>query len=154
MLSDKEREEIEAEMARYPHKRAMVPEALRIVQTHRGWISDESVRDVAELMGMSAEEIDTIASSYNMIFRRPVGRHVILYCDNVSCWIMRSDAVRDHLVKRLAAGPGETTKDGRYTVLPSACLGDCHHAPVMMVDDEMHGNLTPEKIDRILERYT
>lgn len=153
MLSDTERKEIEAELPRYPQKRAMVPEALRIVQKHRGWVTDDGVKDVAEVMGMSVEEIETIATAYNMLFRREVGRHVVMLCDNVSCWIMGSDRLCDHLKRKLGVELGGTTADKRYTLLPSACLGDCHHAPSMMVDEEIHGNLTPEKIDEILERY-
>jgi len=153
MLSESEREEIQRELPRYAHKRAMVPEALRIVQEHRGWVNDDGVKDVAETLAMSVDEIETIATAYNMIFRRPVGRHVILLCDNVSCWVMGSEALQVHIAERLHIGPGQTTPDNRFTLIPSACIGDCHEAPAMIVDGEMYGNLTSERIDEILERY-
>ncbi len=153
MLSESEREEIQRELPRYAHKRAMVPEALRIVQEHRGWVNDEGVKDVAEILAMSVDEIETIATAYNMIFRKPVGRHVILLCDNVSCWVMGSETLQLHIAERLHIGPGQTTPDNRFTLIPSACIGDCHEAPAMIVDGEMYGNLTSERIDEILERY-
>jgi len=153
MLSELETEQIRSEIPRYPELRAMVPEALRIVQEHRGWISDESLRDVASLLSMSVEEVDSVATGYNMIFRRPVGRHVIMVCDNVSCWIMGSDAILTKLRERLDVAPGGTTADGRFTLLPSACLGDCHEAPVLLIDGDYHANVTPEGIDAVLESY-
>src|SRR5207244_10153827 len=88
MLTTEERSEIEAEFPRYPTKQAVCIEAMRIVQRHRGWVSDDSLRDIAELVEMSVTELDSIASFYNLIFRKPVGRHVIMLCDSVSCWIM------------------------------------------------------------------
>jgi len=153
MLSANEIREIETESARYPTRQAVCIDAMRIVQRHRGWVSDESLRDIAEHLGMSVTDLDSIATFYNLIFRRPVGRHVIMICDSVSCWIMGYDRMREHLGKRLGIGLGETTKDNRFTVLPIVCLGCCDHAPAMMVDDTLHADLSPEKIDRTLERY-
>ncbi|MHB9024234.1 MAG: NADH-quinone oxidoreductase subunit NuoE [Armatimonadota bacterium] len=153
MLSDEERSEIQAEMQHYPDKQAVVPEALKIVQRHRGWVSDEAVQDIAGLLNMSAEQVDSIATFYNLIYRRPVGRHVILLCDSVSCWIKGYKNMLDCLFSRLGIGFGETTKDGRFTLLPTVCLGACDHAPAMMIDNDLHVDLTPEKIDQILTTY-
>jgi NADH-quinone oxidoreductase subunit E len=153
MLTAEERREIEAEFARYERKRSAALEALKVVQQHRGWVCDEALRDVAELIEMSPAELDGVATFHSLIFRRPVGRHVILLCDSVCCWTMGYDAVREHLAARLGIRLGETTRDGRYTLLPAACLGACDQAPAMMVDRELHGDLTPEKVDEILARY-
>lgn len=153
MLSDQERLEIEEEFPRYPTKRAVGIEALKVVQKHRGWVDDAAVRDIAAFLGMTPEELDNVATFYNMIFRRPVGRHVILTCDSVSCWILGGESLREHMSKRLGIGLGETTTDGRFTMLPIVCLGDCDHAPVMMIDSDLHRNLTPENLDTILDRY-
>ena len=153
MLTAEERQEIEAEMARYPTKEAVYIDAMKIVQRHRGWISDESLHDIAEFLGMSRDDLESVATFYNLIFRKPVGRHVIMVCDSVSCWIMGGDRQCRHASERLGVQSGETTADGRFTLLPIVCLGACDHAPVMMIDDDMHLDLTPEKIDRILERY-
>ena len=153
MLSDEERHEIEAEVAIYPQKRAACIEALKVVQQHRGWVSDEALDEVAGLLEMTPDELDGVATFYNLIFRKPVGRHVILICDSVSCWIMGYDNLLGHLRSRLGIDLGETTADGRFTLLPSVCLGACDRAPVMMVDDDLHLDLTPERIDQILAGY-
>ena len=153
MLSDEERREIESEVAIYPQKRAACIEALKVVQQHRGWVSDEALDEVAELLEMTPDELDGVATFYNLIFRKPVGRHVILICDSVSCWIMGYDNLLGHLRSRLGIDLGETTADGRFTLLPSVCLGACDRAPVMMVDDDLHLDLTPERIDQILAGY-
>ena len=153
MLSNEERREIEAEVAIYAQKRAACIEALKVVQQHRGWVPDEALDEVAELLEMTPDELDGVATFYNLIFRKPVGRHVILICDSVSCWIMGYDNLRGHLRSRLGIDLGETTADGRFTLLPSVCLGACDRAPVMMVDDDLHLDLTPERIDQILAGY-
>jgi len=152
-LSAEERREIEAEYARYPTKRAVCIDAMKIVQRHRGWVSDESLEEIAQLLEMSLDELDGVASFYNLLFRKPVGRHVVLLCDSVSCWIMGYDAVREHLCAKLGVKMGETTTDGRFTLLPIVCLGGCDRAPSMMIDDDFHGPLDAGKIDQILENY-
>jgi NADH-quinone oxidoreductase subunit E len=153
MLSPEERQEIEAELARYPQKQAACIDALKIVQRHRGWISDESIRDIAEFLGMSADDLDSVATFYNLIYRKPVGRHVILLCNSVSCWIMGYERLRQRLSQQLGIQFGETTSDGRFTLLPIVCLGTCDHAPALMVDNDLHGDLSPDSVDRMLEKY-
>ncbi len=151
MLTDDERREIEAEFPRYPDRQSVCIDAMQIVQKHRGWVSDEALGDIADLLGMSLADLDGVATFYNLIYRRPVGRHVIHVCDSVSCWIMGYDAVREHLFNRLGISYGETTPDNRITLLPIVCLGACDHAPAMMVDRTVHQDLDPQKIDAILE---
>lgn len=136
-----------------PMPRAGCIEALTVVQRHRGWVSDEGVIDVAALLGMTPAEVDSVATFYNFIFRGPVGRHVVLLCDSISCWVMGYENLLDHLKTKLGVEPGGTSADGRFTLLPNVCLGACDEAPAMMVDDELYGRLTPAKIDEILERY-
>ncbi len=151
MLTAEERQEIEAEMARYPTKEAVRLGAMKIVQRHRGWVSDESIRDLGELLHASPADLDSLATFYNLIFRKPVGRHVIMLCDSVSCWIMGYDRIRQHLTERLGIGFGETTPDNRFTLLPIVCLGACEQAPAMTVDNTLRGNLDPARIDSLLE---
>jgi NADH-quinone oxidoreductase subunit E len=153
MLTPPERSEIEAEFPHYPDKQSVCIDAMRIVQKHRGWVSDEALRDIGELLGMTTTELDSVASFYNLIFRRPVGRHVIYLCDSVSCWIMGYERLQHHLGTRLAINLGETTPDKRFTFLPIVCLGACDHAPVMMVDEDTHLDVEPGKIETILEGY-
>jgi NADH-quinone oxidoreductase subunit E len=154
VLSEKEIAAIRGEREAWPHARAAIPEALRIVQKQRGWVSDDAVRDIGDLLGVGADEVEGVATFYNMIFRKPVGRHVVVYCDSVSCWIRGCDAVRRRLEERLGIEPGGTTADGAVTLLPIGCLGACDKAPAIMVDEELHGNVTPQRIDEILEELT
>lgn len=154
MLSDVERREIERELQHYEHKRAACIEALKIVQRHQRWVSDESIREVAAMLEMTPDELDSVATFYNLIFRKPVGKHVILLCDSVSCWIMGYRRLREHLQARLGIRLGETTADGRFTLLPIVCLGACDHAPALMIDDELYRDVDPQKLDAVLERYT
>jgi NADH-quinone oxidoreductase subunit E len=153
MLTTAETEAIEAIARRYENKQGASIEALREVQRSRGWVSDENLRDVARLLDMSADELDGVATFYNLIFRRPVGRHVILLCDSVSCWIMGCEALRRGIESRLDIKAGETTADGRFTLLPTVCLGACDHAPVMMVDDDLIGGLEIGQLDEVLARF-
>lgn len=153
MLSEQERREIEAHARHYPNNRAVCIEALKIVQQHRGWVSNEGIADVAEALQMKPAELESVATFYNMIFRKPVGKHVILLCDSVSCWIMGYERLRQHLGDRLGIRPGQTTTDGCFTLLPNVCLGACDHAPVMMVDDVHYQDLDPPRIDEILASY-
>ncbi|HLJ17860.1 MAG TPA: NADH-quinone oxidoreductase subunit NuoE [Bryobacteraceae bacterium] len=153
MLSEEERREIEAEFPHYPTRQALSIDALRIVQKHRGWVPDEALDDIGELLGMSRSDLDGVATFYNLIFRKPVGKHVIYLCDRVSCWIMGCRQLGDHLTARLSAQFGETTVDGQFTLLPIVCLGACDRAPVLMIDDDLHLDLDPAKLDAILEHY-
>jgi len=153
MLTAEEIDEIEKEAARYPRRDAVSIDALKIVQKRRGWISDESLVDIARHIGMSPTDLDSIATFYNLIFRRPVGRHVIMACDSVSCWLMGCDAVEARLKERLGIGLGETTPDNRFTLLPIVCLGHCDHAPAMMIDEDLYGDLDVAKIDAVIGKY-
>jgi NADH-quinone oxidoreductase subunit E len=140
-------------MHRYPRKQAVCIEALKVIQRHRGWVSDESIRELAEFLEMTPDELDSVATFYDKIFRRPVGKHVIFVCDSVSCWIMGYDRVRERLTQLLGTKLGETSADGLFTLLPNVCLGACDHAPVLMIGDDLHRDIEPDKIEGILDRY-
>ncbi len=111
------------------------------------------LKDVSGLLGISPDELDGIATFYSLIFRRPVGRHVILICDSVSCWVMGYEKILSHLRKRLGIGPGETSADGKFTLLPVACIGVCEHAPALIIDTEVYKDLDEERLDEILGKY-
>lgn len=153
MLSSEEEREVQSEIDRYENKTAASIEALRIVQRHHGWISDEALRALALKLEMTPAELDSVATFYNLIFRKPVGEHVVFFCDSISCWILGQDEVRRRITEYIGAGSGETSADGRFTLLPIQCLGTCDHAPAMMVDDELHRDLDPEKVEAVLARY-
>jgi NADH-quinone oxidoreductase subunit E len=154
MLTTEERETIEAKLADYPNTQALAIEAMLIIQRHQGWVSDEKLRALSNLLGLSLADLDGVATFYNLIRRRPVGRHVALICDSVSCWIMGSERMRDYLCNRLGTPLGGTTSDGRFTLLPIVCLGACDHAPAMMIDGTLHEDLDEPKIEEILSHYT
>ena len=147
LLAEQEIADIENEIIHLPNRASAAIDALKIVQSYRGWISDESLNAIAELLDMSAGELDGIATFYNLIYRQPVGEKVILYCDSVSCWLMDGDVVCEKIKQKLGVDYGGTTADNKYTLLPVTCLGDCDHAPAMMVGEELHHNLTTDNIE-------
>jgi NADH-quinone oxidoreductase subunit E len=141
VLSDIELAEINAELAHVPIPAGAAIDALKIVQAHRGWVSDESLTAIARHLSMSAEELEGIATFYTLIFRRPVGEKVILLCDSVTCWIKGYEKIQQQITQKLGIELGETTTDQRYTLLPMTCLGACDKAPVMMIGDDLYENL-------------
>ena len=153
MLTDLEIQAINTELEHAATKASASVDALNIVQRHRGWVSDEAVKDVAAMLEMTTDELDAVATFYSFIFRRPVGRHVILVCDSISCWVMGYNPLLDLLKEKLAISFGETTEDKRFTLLPISCLGACDRAPAMMVDEDLYGPVTPESMDKILGEY-
>lgn len=150
-LTEIEIGEIEREIQHLPDRQSAAIDALKIVQVHRGWISDNSLAAIAELLGMSVDELDGIATFYNLIYRQPVGETVILFCDSVSCWLMDGEKVCKKLSEKLEIEFGQTSADNKYTLLPVTCLGDCDHAPAMMVGDELHHDLTVDNLDEHLK---
>ena len=156
MLSPAELKEIEHELSHYEQPSAATIEALKIVQKHRGWVSDEAVKDIAAKLKTSAADVDSVATFYNLIFRKPVGRHVIFHCDSVSCHIMGADALRAKLQAKLGIKPGQTTPDNRFTLLPIVCLGTCDRAPAMLVDQDLHRDLediSEQSLGELLDGY-
>ena len=153
MLTQQEKLEIDHAVAAVPYRKAACIEALKVVQTHRGWVSDESLHQVASYLDMSADEVDSVATFYNLIFRKPVGRHIILVCDSISCWVMGYEDLRDRLRAHLGIDYGETTSDGRYTMLPNPCLGTCDCAPALMIDNDLYRKVNPGMLESILSKY-
>lgn len=152
-LSEAEIAEIEHEMTLYPDKRAVGLEALKIVQKHQGWVSDESLLGIARYLDIPPSDLEGVATFFNLVYRQPVGRHVMLFCNSVSCWIMGCEGIKQHIKDKLDIDFGQTSADGDFTLIPVPCLGDCDRAPVMLVDEDLHRNLTPEKINKIILDY-
>lgn len=151
-LSLTEIREIKAEMDHYEDKAAVSIEALRIVQKHRRWVSDECIVAVAKLLEMSPAELEAVATFYNLIYRQPVGKTVIHYCNSVTCWMLGADQVQESLCKHLNVELGEMSADGEYTILPIVCLGACNHAPVVMVGDQLRLDITEDAVNEIFKR--
>ena len=168
-LSAAEREAIEHEMHHYEDPRAASIEALKIVQMDK--FADRSfstlsggeqqrvilaralAQQIADVLGIPASDVEGVATFYSQIFRQPVGRHVIRYCDSVVCHINGYQGIQAALEKKLNIKPGQTTFDGRFTLLSTCCLGNCDKGPNMMIDEDTHAHLTPEAIPELLERY-
>lgn len=154
MLTAAEKQEIEKAISVMPVRKSGCIEALKVVQRHRRWISDESLKDVAAYMEMTADELDSVATFYNLVFRRPVGRHIILVCDSISCWVMGYEHIKKSLVDKLGIEYGQTTPDDRFTLLPNCCLGTCDTAPALMIDKDLYKNVTVGQLDEILQKYS
>jgi NADH-quinone oxidoreductase subunit E len=142
--------EIDALRPRYPTARALLLPALHVAQrVHGGWLPETAMASVAELLELPPAEVAGVVSFYDMYHQRPVGRHRIRVCTNLSCQLRGSDEIMAALADELAVGPGEVTADGRCSYVSFECLGSCDTAPMMMVDDDYHENLTPESARRI-----
>jgi NADH-quinone oxidoreductase subunit E len=135
----------------YPDKRGALLPVLHLAQDTFGYVSLEVEEYVAGLFGLSAAHVHEVVTFYTLFFQKPKGRHVVSVCHNLSCYLMNSKGIIQHLEEGLGIGPGETTPDGRITLLTVECLCACEQAPMMQVDDRYEGNLTPEKVDRILD---
>jgi NADH-quinone oxidoreductase subunit E len=149
VLTAEEIAEIDAELAHVPYNSGAAIDALKIVQANRGWVSDQCLQGIARHLDMSAEELEGVATFYNLIYRRPVGEKVILFCDSVSCWINGCDDIKDKISQTLGIDYGETTTDNSYTLLPVPCLGACDRAPVMMVGDDLVTHIDHEMVQQL-----
>ena len=149
ILSEAELNAIDDEIAHAPYRHAVAIDALKIVQKHRGWVSDESLRAIAQHLHMSAEELEGIATFYNLIFRQPVGDQVILLCNSITCWIKNCEQVQAQISEQLGIDLGETTDDNRYTLLPVTCLGACDKAPVLMVGEDLQEHVDLARVKQL-----
>ena len=135
----------------YPDPRGALLPVLHMAQDTFGYVSLEAEEYVAGLFDLSPAHVHEVVTFYTMYFQAPKGRHVVSVCHNLSCHLAGAPRIIDHVKQRLGVEPGETTDDGRITFVTVECLCACEGAPMMQVDDRYEVNLTPEKIDRILE---
>lgn len=154
-VSAKGMEEIDHWIAKYPahEKQSAVMRALMVVQEEHGYLTPELMDAVAEYLDMPAIAVYEVSTFYTMYEHKPIGRHLINVCTNISCKLCGSSSVVNHLEKKLGIKLGETTSDGKYTLRSVECLGACVNAPMMQVDKDYHENLTTDKIDQVLEQY-
>jgi NADH-quinone oxidoreductase subunit E len=151
ILSDATRAAIEREVTRYPDSRTSLIPALRLAQCETGWLSAAVIDEVAELVGEDPNALASLASFYDMFYLAPVGRNVINCCSGFACYLNGGDSLIDYISEKLGIAVGGTTPDGIFTLQPMECLAGCGIAPVLLVDGDYHGNLTPEKVDAILD---
>jgi NADH-quinone oxidoreductase subunit E len=145
-------QQLQAQIAGTEHPREQAINVMYQVQKHYGYLSDEGLLEAAEILGLTPLELEELATFYDFIYRRPVGKFVIHVCDGVVCWMFHENSVFEYLCQKLEVCAGEISADGMFTVLPTACIGFCDHAPAMLINGRMYGPLTPELIDEILEK--
>lgn len=136
---------MQARIAHAVTRREAAVDVMKALQAHYGWLTDEAVAEAAHLLGLSTLQVEELATFYEMIYRRPVGRRVIHVCDSISCWSLGGSSLLQHLGDHLGIGVGETSADGCFTLLPCCCLGNCTEAPTMMIGERLYGRLTPER---------
>ena len=153
VLTDSERSAIEHELHHYEDSRAASIGALKIVQEARGWVPDGAIAAIGEIIGIPASDVEGVATFYSQIFRQPVGRHIIRVCDSMVCYIGGHESVVSSIQQQLGIGLGETSSDGRFTLLPVCCLGNCDKAPALMIDDHTFGDVQPDGVAKLLENY-
>ena len=138
-------------LRRYPRREGGVLPLLVEFQKERGWISEDTAEEVAGLLGLPPARVWEVVSACPDLRTRPCGRHLIEVCRGLPCRLMGSEEVMSLLEERLGIAPGESSQDGRFTLIEVDCLGACGAAPVMRVDGEVHQSLTRERIEQILE---
>lgn len=153
MLSQQAKSDIQKLMTQYPDKRSAVMPALHLVQRQVGWLPDEAIQEIGELLGLSKTEVNSVATFYTMYAREKPGAHTIMFCTDLPCALRGAEAQMEHLEHKLGCQAGQTSADGKITLKEAECLGGCDHAPVMLVDGQAHyQDLTIEKLDEIIER--
>lgn len=143
--------EIDAHLAKYPVMRSAILPLMFIVQRERGYLDPPGVLYLANRLGLRVTDIWEVATFYSMIHTEPIGRHHIQICKTLSCKIMGEPAITEHVCRKLGIKPGETTSDGKFTVSLVECLGSCGTAPMFQIGFDYYENLTPEKVDQILD---
>ncbi len=153
MLSDKAKSQVRSLMEKYPAPRSAIMPALHLAQRECGWLPDEAVQDLSELLGLSTTEINSVATFYTMYARDKRGEHTVYFCTDLPCALRGADELMEHIEHKLDCKAGETTANGKVTLKDAECLGGCDHAPVMLIDGEEHAqDLTRESVDSILDR--
>ncbi len=140
-------------MHHYPHPRAASLDALKIVQRRNGWVDDAQVNAIANILDIPVTDIDGVATFFNRIYRQPVGRHVILICDSIACYLTGYEALSNAFKAELGIDYGQTTADGRFTILPICCLGNCDKGPAVLIDEDTYGPVQPNEVAQLLELY-
>ena len=154
MLSPEAIKKIDFELTKYPanQRQAAVMSALRIVQTERGWLSQECISEVAAYLHMPEIAAMEVATFYNMYDLENVGQYKINICTNISCMLRDSDTIVNHLQTKLGVGFNQVTTDGKFCLKESECMGACGGAPLITINNHvMHEFLTTDKVDTILE---
>lgn len=150
-LPEEARATLDALRERYPTEEALLLPALHIAQRHwGGWLPDEAIEAVARELKLTPAKVYGVVTFYDLYHQKPVGRHRLRVCTNLSCALRGAEEILERLHDELGVGEGEVTSDGRASFVHFECLGACEQAPMMMVDDDYHGNLTADDVRRIV----
>lgn len=152
MLSEASKAKIEHLLQRYPNQRSALIPALHVIQDEFGYITSDGVRYLAQVFALSEADVEEVVTFYTMFFRKPVGKYLLQICTNISCLLCNAETILAHFKRKLGVDVGETTPDGKFTLLEVECIGACEAAPVMQVNFDYEGSLTKEKVDRLLEQ--
>src|SRR6267154_559883 len=153
MISEQAKQRMRDLASRYPVARSAVMPALYIAQQEEGYITQEALQAVAEAIGLTVDEVESVATFYTMYYQQPPGRKVIKVCTSISCYLRNCDALVKHFEQRLSIKRGETTADGNYTLMTAECLASCGTAPVLQVNDEFVENVTPDMLDALVDEW-
>ncbi|HXZ06353.1 MAG TPA: NADH-quinone oxidoreductase subunit NuoE [Ktedonobacteraceae bacterium] len=153
MISEQAKQRMRDLAARYPVTRSAVMPALYIAQQEEGYITQEALQTVAEAIGLTVDDVESVATFYTMYYQHPPGKKVIKVCTSISCYLRGCDALVKHLEKRLGIKRGETSADGNYTFMTAECLASCGTAPVLQVNDEFVENVTLEIADALVDAW-
>lgn len=153
MLPEAIKEKLQHHISAVEHPRELAIDVINELQAHYGYFSDEAVEQASELLGMTALELDELATFYTFIYREPVGKFVIHVCDSLICWLDGEENLLNHLLENLGIQLGETTGDGLFTVLPVCCIGYCDRSPAILVNRKVYGPLTIESMDELIDKF-
>ena len=151
MLSPESRQKIESLKKVYETDQSALIPALHVAQADQGWLSEDTQREVAQILGLTPQAVRQVVTFYTMFNQKPVGRHMIQVCRNLSCSLLGGQRLQKQIQDKLGLTDGETTQDGRFTYVSVECLGSCGTAPVLMVNDRYYENVTPQQVERLLE---
>jgi NADH-quinone oxidoreductase subunit E len=138
-------------LPRYPTKQALTIPLLHLCQEQNGYINDDVIAYTAKTLSLSTAEVQGVVTFYTLFMQKKVGRNVIWVCRTLSCELMGAREITECLEKKLGVHCGETTRDGEFTLLKAECLAACGQGPMIQLNDQYHENLTPEKLDAILD---
>jgi NADH-quinone oxidoreductase subunit E len=150
MIPEALKTELQQRVAAAVTNREAAVDVMKELQKNYGWLTDEAVLEAADILGLSPLQVEELATFYEMIYRRPVGKLVIHVCDSISCWSMGGGTLMDRFKSLLNIDTGDTTPDGFFTLLPCCCLGNCGNAPAVMVGDRQLGSVTPESAEKLV----
>lgn len=145
-------QEAKSAMERYPRKEAALLPILHIAQQEFGFIDEEAELAVAELMGISPVSVREVSQFYFMVHHHPIGKYHLQVCQNISCTLMGAETILNHIKKRLGIEADQVTDDGKFSLERVECIACCDRAPAMLVNDELHTELTPDKIDELIKK--